>query len=327
MRRRLKKKVKIFAFIVIIAIITFILLPSNKITYKDKEGKNEGEKEVEVDNTLYYECLKKPFTEEELTTELNEEMNSINTLIEDNKYRVSVKYEDLTTGFTYNYDENKVYYGASLIKLVDAIYLINKAINGEINLDTETVTYTKNYVKASSKGMETRTLGEDVSLRDLITYAITVSDNSAHHMLIDYIGFNNLQTYGRSLGAKVILQGTDKFGHQTASDTNIYLKEAYKIITENDEYGPFLKEIMGNDYRNSYNTDDIKIYHKYGSWDANYHDIGLNLDIEYPYAISILTLHEGGNYKEVVQNIHEEIINLHNSFHNNRLSVCESLKK
>ena len=106
MRRRLKKKVKIFAFIVIIAIITFILLDGNKINFKDKLEKNVEEKPVEVDNTLYYECLKKPFAEEELTTELNEEINSINTLIENNKYRVSVKYEDLTTGFSYNYDEN-----------------------------------------------------------------------------------------------------------------------------------------------------------------------------------------------------------------------------
>ena len=67
---------------------------------------------------------------------------------------------------------------------------------------------------------------------------------------------------------------------------------------------------MGNDYRNSYNTDNIKIYHKYGSWDVNYHDIGLNLDIEHPYAISILTLHEGRNYQEVVQNIHSKILQI-----------------
>ena len=108
--------------------------------------------------------------------------------------------------------------------------------------------------------------------------------------------------------------------------TNIYLKEAYRIITTNEEYGSFLKEIMGNDYRNSYNTDSIKIYHKYGSWDVNYHDIGLNLDIEHPYAISILTLHEGRNYQEVVQNIHSKILELHNDFYEYRNESCEYLK-
>lgn len=272
----------------------------------------------------YNTCLGRTFIEEEMTEELKEKKSAINTYIINNNYRTSVLYEDLTTGFSYSYKSSSVYYGCSLIKIVDALYLINRVIAGEIDLDTETVTYTANYKKSFSRGMATRNFGENVTLRDLIDYAITYSDNSAHLMLIDYIGFNTLKEYGKSLGAKVILTGGDKFGNQTTEDTTIYLKEAYRIITENEEYGPFLKRIMGNDNRNSFNTDTIRIYHKYGSYKENYHDIGLSLDDENPYAISIFTLHENSGYLDVVRGIHEMIRSLHNAFYENRKTICQT---
>ncbi len=277
---------------------------------------------LDSNNISNIDCIERNYDENDLTMEIKKTIEEIDNLIKDNNYQVAVKYEDLETHFTYTYRENKEFYGASLIKLVDALYLINKAINNEIDLDTVKLKFTSNYFAANSLYMSKKRIGDEVSLRDLIRYAISVSDNTAHLMLIDYIGFDNLKEYGKSLGADVILKGIDKFGEQTAHDTNIYLEEAYKIIKNNLEYGPFLKEIMGNDHRNSFNTKDIKIYHKYGSWSTYYHDIGLNLDIEYPYAISILTLHEGGNYLEIIQDIHNHIIKLHNLFHTERINYC-----
>lgn len=269
----------------------------------------------------YNTCLNASYTDNELTDEIKLLKEDIDNYIVDNNFKTSVYYEDITTGFTYTYNASTVYYGCSLIKLVDALYLIEKATNGEIDLDNEKIVYTKNYKVDYSSGMATRTIGEEVSLRDLITYAISVSDNTAHLMLIDYIGFNNLKEYGESLGAKVILTGGDKYGNQTAEDTNIYLKEAYKIITENQEYGEFLKNIMDNDERNAFNTEDIKIYHKYGSYGSNFHDIGLSLE-ERPYAISIFTLHENSNYQEVIQGIHAKVRVLHNAFYEQRKTSC-----
>ncbi len=282
-----------------------------------------------IDNVLkkrdqdknYNECLSKPFIEEELNEILNDKINEIDAFIVSNKYKTSVYYEDLNTGFSYKYKADTVYYGCSLIKLVDALYLIDKATLGEIDLDQESILYEEKYKMGYSSEMAKRNIGEYVSLRDLITYAISVSDNSAHLMLIDYIGFSNLKRYGENLGAKVILTGGDNFGNQTVEDTNIYLKKAYQIIRENEEYGEYLKSIMDNNDRNDFNTSDIKIYHKYGSYDNNYHDIGLNLD-DKPYAISVLTLHEYSNHQDVVQNIHAKIRELRDLFYENRDNNC-----
>ncbi len=296
----------------------------NLLFWENERKKEEDERiKKEQQEKEYQKCLTKTFTEEELTESLKTEANEITKYITKNNYQVSVLFEDLTTHYQYSYQPSKVYYGCSLIKIVDALYLINKAIAGEIDLDKETVTYLAKYKVGYSSGMAKRTIGEKVTLRDLITYAITVSDNTAHLMLIDYIGFSNLKAYGESLGAKVILTGGDNFGNQTAEDTTIYLKEAYKIITENEEYGPFLKSIMDNNVRNAYNTDTIKIYHKYGSYANYYHDIGLSLE-QRPYAISILTLHENSGYKQIIQSIHEKIRTLQTNFYKNRETVCHN---
>lgn len=325
-KRKIKKRFKrriTFLFLILIIIggcySYYSVKENHRILLLTKKQQEEAKRKQQEED--YNTCLKRTFVDDELTDKLITMKNDIDNYIVKNNYLTSILYEDLTTGFSYSYKPTTVYYGCSLIKIVDALYLINKAIDGEINLDTETVTYTANYKRAFSSGMEKRSIGEKISLSDLITYAISVSDNSAHLMLLDYIGFNTLKTYGLSLGAKVILTGGDNFGNQTAEDTTIYLKEAYKIITENEEYGPFLKSIMDNNERNAFNIDTIKIYHKYGSYGDNYHDIGLSLE-ENPYAISIFTLHENSGYKQVVQGIHEKVRELHNSFYENRANIC-----
>lgn len=303
--------------------VTYFQKKENQLIIFNRNQKIMEEKNKKDQEEAYNNCLNRKYEENELTELLMTKKQEIDTYIINNHYNISVYYEDLTTGFDYSYKPSTIYYGASLIKLVDALYLINKAIAGEINLDTETIIYTANYKKAFSSGMESHSFGDKISLRDLITYAISVSDNSAHMMLIDYIGFNNLKAYGESLGAKVILSGGDNFGSQTAEDTNIYLKEAYRIITESEEYGSFLKKIMDNNERNAFNTKTIKIYHKYGSYADNYHDIGLSLG-EKPYTISILTLHENSGYKQIIQEVHNKIIELKDVFYENRKSICQT---
>lgn len=330
-KRKKKKHLKTTPFFLVLLLISLgiyygvhyireqenfrVLLLRNK--QKEEEERIKKEQEIK-----YNDCLARSYTEAELTDELQNKKQEVNNLIVKNNYKTSVYYEDIVTGFTYTYNPSTVYYGASLIKLVDALYLIHKATLGEINLDTETITYNASYKKSFSSGLAKHNYGDKVTLRELITHAISVSDNSAHMMLYDYIGRENLKAYGQSLGGKVIMTGSDKFGNQTAEDTNMYLKEAYKVITENEEYGPFLKEIMDNNERNSFNTEIVKIYHKYGACDPYYyHDIGLSLE-EHPYAISILTLHENSNYKEVIQNVHAKIIELKDLFYETRENAC-----
>jgi len=324
-RRKKRRKLSFVAKLLIIIICVFIGIFGYKkyeeyIAYQEKLeaerlAKIEREKEEK-----YNKCLAKEFEVTEVTEEISVLQDELSTMLK--KYNVAVYYEDLGSGFNFKYNENEVVYGASLIKLVDALYLYDN----DIDLNN-TIKYESKYIKASSKGMDTRKVGEEVSLNDLMKYALSVSDNTAHVMLVDYIGYNTLRDYGRSLGATAILNGVggEKYGNQTATDTNIYLKRAYKIMTDsNYHYGDLLREYMSNDYQNHLfleNEDDIA--HKYGSYDRYFHNIGIVFD-DNPYTISILTQHGNGNYKEIINNIHKKINEIHLNFRNNRKNSCYS---
>ena len=142
----------------------------------------------------------------------NSNYDKISDYILLNGYNVSIGYYNLITGKTYLYDENKIYYGASLIKTLDAIYL-----------------YDNNLVTSD--------------LKDYIEAAIERSDNDAHYYLINYIGKNNLKDYGISLGAKYTLYGNDNYGSTNVIDQMIYMKKLFALSKNNDELrNLFIKE-------------------------------------------------------------------------------------
>ena len=198
-----------------------------------------------------------------------------------NGYNVSIGYYNLITGKTYLYDENKIYYGASLIKTLDAIYL-----------------YDNNLVTSD--------------LKDYIEAAIERSDNDAHYYLINYIGKNNLKDYGISLGAKYTLYGNDNYGSTNVIDQMIYMKKLFALSKNNDE----LRNLFINNYGNYMQIDGVINMHKYGYYGKYYHDVGIFFDDE-PYVLVILTEHGNNNEKDVIN----DISNLMYKYHRNVLKL------
>lgn len=316
-----KRKNFITLIILIFSIVIAYCINNNQTKYIKTYN------EVKIDNLKdeqfdYEKCLISKFDENEVSDNLLNKQEELNQYL--SKYNVSIFYEDISTGFNYKYQSDKVYYGASLIKLVEAEYLIDKAINNEIDLDNTFVKYYEKYKADDSIGMSSRKISEDISLKDLISYILKYSDNTAHYMLIDYIGMSNLKKYGNNLGAINILTGGDTYGNQSAIDTNIYLKHAYEMMNSNTSYGTFLKECMTNTYYNylNLNGDDNNVAHKWGWHSYYFHDIGIVFE-EYPYTISILTSHGKGDYQSIVNNIHKKINELHHLFYAERENYCK----
>lgn len=342
MAKRKKKKLRLkvnnfFLLIVIVLLIFFgikkllkVVNQNNKVTNKIKEVFNVEDEEKKLQEKLlteYNNCLSLPYDENDNSEILNNKINEINDYIKNN-YRASILYEDVNTGFTYKYNERQVYYGASLIKIVEAMYLLDKAELKEVDIYNTTIKYESKYIADFSAGMKTRNIGEEITLKDLIEYAVTYSDNSAHFMLSDYIGVSDLEEYAKNLGATEISVTTkDTFGNQNAVDTNIYLHHAYEIINSGTEYGEFLKKIMLNNDTNALNLtggNNITVAHKYGQYDTVYHDIGIVFE-QRPYYVSILTSHGNGKYLEIVNNISLKINELHHTFYEERESRCHTL--
>ncbi|MBP5684312.1 MAG: serine hydrolase, partial [Bacilli bacterium] len=189
-----------------------------------------------------------------------------------------IYYEDIRSGFTYGYNADNVFYGASLIKLPEALYIVDEAIKGNISLE-DTLTLTSYYYKFGNDGHKSHDINSQVSIGDLIKYMLESSDNGAHLLLYDSIAGNKLTSYEKSLGSTYLYnKNTDKFGSQTARATNVYLKHAYDLMVNNETYGPLLKEYMTNDFYNNLKLNDgIEVAHKYGYIDKNpkLHDIGV----------------------------------------------------
>lgn len=302
----MKKFLRILVLIIVIGVGGYFGIKEYQ-NYKEEQRilqeKLEQERIAKENKEKYEKCL---ITKPEEEIDLTDKEAEINAFLK--KYTVSVYYEDLTFNKVFAYNKDKVYYGASLIKLVDALYLYDNKIDVE-----NIMIYKKSYKRAYSICMDKHKYNEKVSLKELVRCAISVSDNTAHMMLIDYIGYDKLKSYGKSLGAKNILGGWDKYGNQSASDTNIYLKRAYEIMNES-EYGAFLKETMFNKYYGYLNTgEEINVAHKYGYYNTTYHDIGIVFDT-HPYTISVLTSEGKNKYSTIVNNISLKIKEYHDLY-------------
>lgn len=337
-RRRLKKGPKLVLLLIFLAALFFTLKKSldnynitfnntyeylmNKINEQKKkqDEKKEQEKKRQQDKN-YNICLNQKYTEEEKSEKLTQLENELTTYLK--KYSLSVKFVDIKLDYIYSYNEKKVYYAASTIKMLDAIYIYENAVNGNLDLDSSKK-YTKNFKMPYSKGLEKYKIGDNITLRSLVKYAITVSDNSAHQMLIDYIGFSKLKSFGNSLGAKNTLIGGDNFGQIDVNDSIIYLRELYNFIEENSELSSELKSYFVESDENFLKDEenDIEAATKYGEYDSTFHNNGI-VYAKNPYLLSILTNLGKKKGSSTIQTINSKVKELQKEVYENHTNYCQ----
>ena len=294
----------------------------NHVLYVNNQSKLSNEKDAAENQTklLYNTCLNEKYTDNDLDEIINNKLLEISSFLDD--YNVSVSFYNPSTNFSYNYNSDQVYYAASTIKMLDALYIYENAASGLINLDDKLV-YQKDNKLPESAMMQNYNVGDKVSIRDLVKYAITVSDNSAHDMLINYIGKDNLQNYGQSLGAQYTLHGNDNFGYITNGDSIIYLTELNNFINNNSTLGSELQSYFVNSDQNYLQISDynIEAAEKYGQYGEFYHENGIVYS-SHPYLISILTTEGNDDYESIINKINLKIYELNELFYSERQARC-----
>ena len=346
--RRRKKKFKIDKNIIVITLLVILLFTLLMIfvAYKSKMSQavktepkvidiinpklelNSPSQVVDEKTKKYNDCMNAHYTQSEMNDDWNDYLKLTNYLEDTYKEKVSIAYENLVTGYSLSINTHLIYYAASTIKVLDALYLYTRAAAGEVNLD-DTLVYESRYKYKNSKGMEQHNFGDKVSLRELVKYAIIYSDNSAHQMLVDYIGNSTLREFGLKLGARYTLGNLNEdFGNINVEDAIIYMKAVNDFINNNAELGAELKEMMITAEQNDLSMDElgIKAAHKYGSYSSYYHDYGIVYD-EMPYIAVILTT-EGlsGTEDEVrvkIRDINKHIYEYHKSNTDRRKNKCQ----
>ncbi|CEG29100.1 serine hydrolase [Bacillus sp. B-jedd] len=202
---------------------------------------------------------------------------------------VTLKYEDLVTGDTYTVGSALSGRAASTIKLPLAIYVMELASKGKLNLNQKLV-YKKYHYYGGSGVIRYQKVGTSYTIRDLVQKAMVHSDNIAFIMLRERVGKANFITYMKSLGAKNAYPNGQNL--TSPNDLAIYAKKLYNF----SKVHPLGKELDGYLRKTVYNTTipkgipGIPIAHKVGMIPDSkiYNDVAVIYD-KTPYTLSVMT--------------------------------------
>lgn len=210
--------------------------------------------------------------------------------------------EDLTTGDHYYLNEDEVFAQASSIKITVLADLYLQAQQGKLKL-TDLYTVQSSDLVPDSDIMNGLTPGVTrITLRDLATMMVAVSDNSACNVLIDRVGMQNVNAMLDSLGLthtrlrrKMMDLQAAKEGRENIStprEMMALLDAIYHGKVLNKEFtGEFFKMLSTNKsaFIPRYLPPDLKIASKPGELEAVRNDSGVVFVEGRPYVICVMT--------------------------------------
>jgi beta-lactamase class A len=215
---------------------------------------------------------------------------------------MGVAVEDLKTGDQFFLHENEVFAQASSIKIAVLANLYLQAQQGKLKL-TDLYTVQASDLVPDSDIMGGLTPGVTrVTLRDLATMMVAVSDNSATNVLIDRVGMENVNAMLDSLGLahtrlrrKMMDLDAARQGRENIStprEMMTLLEDIYKgKVLNKESTADFFKVLSTN--KNSWIPRDlpadVKIANKPGALEGVRNDSGIVLVEGRPYVICVMT--------------------------------------
>ena len=215
---------------------------------------------------------------------------------------MGVAIEDLTTGDHYFLHEDEVFAQASSIKITVLADLYLQAEQGKFKL-TDLYTVQSSDLVADSDIMNGLTPGVTrVTLRDLATMMVAVSDNSATNVLIDRVGMQNVNAMLDSLGLTHTRLRRKMMDLQAAKEGRENISTPREMMTLLDAiyHGKVLNKESAADFFKMLSTNkdswiprdlpaDLKVADKPGSLEAVRNDSGIVFVEGRPYVICVMT--------------------------------------
>jgi len=206
---------------------------------------------------------------------------------------LAVYFENMETGFVFRHNADRVFFGASVSKASFALYLFERALRGEIDLD-ETLTFTHDDVFGGSGIIVHRyAVGRTFSARELIRLNLSYSDNIATLILRRHYGIEGYRAFVRQLGANPNRVHYNIFNSNlSANDVGIFAREIYRFIAEENPYSQeFLDALLDNQF--PFTISDYPLASKTG-WTrpTAWHCMGI-VYAPSPYVLVVLSAREG----------------------------------
>jgi beta-lactamase class A len=225
---------------------------------------------------------------------------------------------DLTDGHKYLLHANDVYPQASSIKICVLAELYRQAQQGKLKL-TDLYTVNAADLVQDSDIMGGLTPGvTQITLRDLATMMVAVSDNSATNVLIDRVGMDNVNAFLKAQGLrdtrlrrkmmdlKAAAEGRENVS--TPNEMLNLLQALYRDEILNKEMTADFFEVLST-HKDSWIPrdlpDDLRIADKPGALEGVRNDSGVIFVDKRPYVLCVMTtyLHRERDGEEAISNI------------------------
>lgn len=235
--------------------------------------------------------------------DLNQLKDTLQQMIDEHDGHAAVAFHDPKTQAEILINEKGVFPSASLIKNPILAYFYDRVTAGDLSLDDQ-VTLTKE-MKCGGDGILKEFVdGHTLTLFEIATLMIIISDNAATNILIEKLGEDKINAYAkdvlempdtdlqrRLMDLEAAKQGKDNF--TSAGDQLTYFKKLFYKDIVNEE----VSEQMLDIYKRQQVTGRLDLYlpletplaHKTGDLDYLEHDCGLVWKDGAPYIICVLT--------------------------------------
>jgi beta-lactamase class A len=215
---------------------------------------------------------------------------------------MGIAIEDLTTGDHYFLREDEVFAQASSIKITVLANLYLQAQQGKLKL-TDLYTVQSSDLVPDSDIMNGLTPGVTrVTLRDLATMMVAVSDNSATNVLIDRVGMQNVNAMLDSQGLSHTRLRRKMMDLEAAKQGRENISTPREMMTLLDAiyHGKLLNKESTEDFFKMLSTNkqsfiprdlppDLKVANKPGELEAVRNDSGIVFVEGRPYVICVMT--------------------------------------
>ena len=153
-----------------------------------------------------------------------------------------ISLEDLETGESWNWNEHRLFYAASIIKVPILIAAFSAYDNGDISL-SESIKLKKEDMVGGAGVLQHMAPGTNIKIYDVLTLMIIQSDNMATNIIIDLIGKEYIQKTMNDIGLqqskffnKLMTVPAEIKGYNqiTAAEMSMMLREIAKgkVISE-----------------------------------------------------------------------------------------------
>jgi len=228
---------------------------------------------------------------------------------------ISYYIEDLQTGRTIVWNENKPLPAASVIKLPIAISVFEQELAGKLQLEAELVL--KQTDKSAGSGvLKRQRSGTKLTVANLLELMLQRSDNTATNMLTDLLGLEEINSSCERQGLtatcmpRYIMDLTSRDNkienYTSATDMGHLLKSLYSSrILDPPTSAQLLEILKGQHVRDRlprYLPKDVVVAHKTGLMKDACHDVGILYGRNHDYVIAVLTS-EFGSYTQAKQAI------------------------